>query len=295
MSVKKINIAFTIDSNYFEHFCVALTSLLENNPNLVNRIFLINDLKDKNKLFLILNFFKKKYSVYIEVLELVDSAKFENFKINDFMSKATYFRLMLPDIIPSDISTILYLDADLVISGEINEIAKLSFELEPSCYAFVVDHRVNPIELSEYSTRLGVKFKKYFNAGVMFLNLDLMRSDKSTTKLLEIAQNKNLLWWDQDVLNVFFLDKWLEMNATYNAFGLNKTLDPIPKIIHFTGSSKPWQPSNKHPYKYLYWKYLKMTPFNQSVSLRYLVIGFEELLGRSKHIVKLCMRKIIRR
>ena len=32
-----------------------------------------------------------------------------------------------------------------------------------------------------------------------------------------------------------------------------------PSIIHYTGSSKPWQYLNKHPLKNEYYKYLKRT------------------------------------
>ena len=34
-----------------------------------------------------------------------------------------------------------------------------------------------------------------------------------------------------------------------------------PVIIHFTGTSKPWFYLNRHPYKNVYWQYLKQTPF----------------------------------
>ena len=34
-----------------------------------------------------------------------------------------------------------------------------------------------------------------------------------------------------------------------------------PVIIHYTSSSKPWHFGNNHPYKYLYWKHLRKTPY----------------------------------
>lgn len=38
-----------------------------------------------------------------------------------------------------------------------------------------------------------------------------------------------------------------------------------PVIIHYTGGSKPWHFRNAHPYKSLYWKYLKMTPWKHAI------------------------------
>jgi lipopolysaccharide biosynthesis glycosyltransferase len=63
-------------------------------------------------------------------------------------------------------------------------------------------------------------------------------------------------------LNITFDKKWYEIDFKYNSFFLTERNDTKDyRIIHYTGSSKPWHYRNKHPYKNLYWKYLKMTPF----------------------------------
>ena len=77
---------------------------------------------------------------------------------------------------------------------------------------------------------------------------------------------------DQDALNVS-IKKWVELDLNYGVEtsfldSNNKALKEkikYPKIIQFSGSSKPWNFRNKHPYKNLYWKYLKQTPYKRYI------------------------------
>ena len=95
----KIDVVFTIDKNYIKYFCVALASLLENNNLIVNRIYLISDLIINSDLVKISNFIQNKYSKSIICLTIEDDA-LEKFRISNHISKATYFRLLLSEIIP---------------------------------------------------------------------------------------------------------------------------------------------------------------------------------------------------
>ncbi len=96
----------------------------------------------------------------------------------------------------------------------------------------------------------------------MLINLNKWRLDKVSGELMKIAMDykNHLLWHDQDVLNIYFRNNVGTLDSTYNKF-IEHRIPKLPLIIHYTGSSKPWQYFNNHPYKYLYWKYLKMTPF----------------------------------
>ena len=59
---------------------------------------------------------------------------------------------------------------------------------------------------------------------------------------------------------------WGELDFSYNAFALTEYDNTRNyKIIHYTGSSKPWSFINKHPYKYVYWKYLWKTPYKWTI------------------------------
>jgi lipopolysaccharide biosynthesis glycosyltransferase len=110
---------------------------------------------------------------------------------------------------------------------------------------------------------MGIPAKKYFNAGVMLLNLKAWRENNLSRNLILTAKKymDKLLWWDQDVLNIYLFDKWQQFPSGYNEKGITKRLNVMPVIIHYAGNSKPWHYLNNHPYKELYWKYLRLSSF----------------------------------
>lgn len=269
----KLNVVFTIDRNYIQHFCVTCTSLLENNPNL-GRIFLVHDMECNTDIIMAINFLNQKYKCFIHQITLSDTI-FDNFKISHHLTKATYFRLLLAEILPKDMDRVLFLDADIIVNGSLEEIVHSNFSknraishsgkqnlpADDEYYLLAVDHKLG--DNLHWMRKIGFKGLKYFNAGVMYINLQKWRSSNMSRTLIQnaIQYNEYIRWWDQDVLNITFDGEWGELDFTFNAFGLLADEGKDHKIIHYIGSSKPWHFRNKHPYKQLYWQYLKMTPF----------------------------------
>ena len=297
----KINIVFITDENYLPQFCIALTSLLKNNQDVVDKIFLIHDLTNEKKILKVLEYFKKVYAVTILPLKMHNSSEFENFTTTYHATKAVYYRLALADILPNDIQRVLYLDSDLIVTGNLSKLADLYFSEQ--CIAYGVDHVHQPPEfVVEQGQRFGMVFKKYYNTGVLYLNLELMRKFGSTEKLLAIAtkHNERLVYWDQDVLNIYFLNRWANLEFSYNAFDLTEKLNYLPKIVHYSGHQKPWKFPCTHPYKDLYWEYVKDTPFQWAIYIPYLItysytkpyLWFKSIIPlRLKNLLKRILRK----
>lgn len=251
---------FTIDDRYIQHFTAALTSLLENNTEVDFDVFVINDLDDLTEINKIVLFFENKYEVSINLLTL-DNKVFDHYTLTHHVSKATYFRLMIAAIMPVNINKALFLDSDIIISGSIKELVNKDFG--ENFLLAVPDLDFDSIKrLND----LGVPAKGYFNAGVLLINLKRWREENVTDKLIATAKQymNDLLWWDQDVLNIYFFDKWSELPSTFNQKNVVKRLKQLPAIIHYAGYSKPWHYLNSHPYKKLYWKYLKLTPYKNA-------------------------------
>lgn len=256
---KSLNIIFTIDKSYIQHFTVALISLIENNKDIDLKVFVIHDIDNSDTLQSALNFFIEKYNISIVLLSL-ENALFDNYKITHHVSKATYFRLMIADIIPDNIDTAIFLDSDIVINASLAPLSDIDFGDK---YLFAVNDTVIEQESIKRLNKLEVPADKYFNAGVMLLNLKTWRDNGVSEKLILIAQKymDKLVWWDQDVLNICFFDRWGKLDVTYNTKDIYTKTKNIPVIIHYAGSSKPWHYINNHPYKKLYWNYLKLSPF----------------------------------
>ena len=260
---KSLNVFFAVDKSFLTHFTVTITSLLENNKDLNVTIYIVHDIADTSGLQKIIDFISIKYSVSV-ISIFVDNSIFNNFQVVHYISKATYFRFLFADILPQNISSGLYLDCDIIITGSLTEILNSSFidKNKGECGLLAVSDKGEKVEIERLKNTLSIETDMYFNAGVMFINLNKWREDKAANELINIAEKykDQLVWSDQDVLNIYFKNKCGKLDSTYNMF-TNKILNETPIIIHFSGSSKPWHFLNNHPYKSHYWKYLNLTPF----------------------------------
>ena len=260
---KSLNVFFAVDANYLVHFTVTLTSLLENNKNLDISVYVIHDFKNVELLEEVTGFFNKNYNLKIFLIKVNDCV-FDNFHISMYISKATYFRLLFADIIPLDVISGLYIDCDIVVAGPLDQLIDLNFantNSDDEYSILAVDDKNGGNEIKRFN-QLGFSTPRYFNAGVMYINLSKWRADRVSEKLIKIAEEykSKLVWWDQDVLNIHFINKSGYLDSTFNSLP-DKKQPSIPTIIHYSGSSKPWQYFNTHPYKDIYWKYLRLTPF----------------------------------
>ncbi len=100
---------------------------------------------------------------------------------------SVYYKLFVPDLLPDDIPTALWLDGDTLVRSDVSPLWDRGTGGAP--VAAVQDVRVPLV-----SSRFGVAFyrelglhrsAKYFNAGVMLMNLDRWRSDRVADRALE--------------------------------------------------------------------------------------------------------------
>ena len=258
-----LNVFFAVDKKFLIHFAVTITSLLENNKDLNVTVYIVHDMDDISEIQFISNFLNNKYIVTI-IPVFVDNSIFNTFQVVHYISKATYFRFLFADILPENISSGLYLDCDIVVTGSLKEIIESDFLdiNKGECSLLAISDKGEKAEMVRLKNTLSIETDMYFNAGVMYINLKKWREEKVGNKLIKIADKyKDLLVWsDQDVLNIYFRNTCGKLKDTYNMF-TNQILKTIPVVIHFSGSSKPWHYLNNHPYKAQYWKYLNLTPF----------------------------------
>ncbi len=269
--MKKYSVVFATDENYIQHLSVALTSLLINNDDCKFDIYIIcSGMSEEN--FVKLKSIGNKYQATLNQI-VVSEEFFGTLVTNHHFTKAMYYRLMIPSFIQED--KVLYLDADIVVNGSVKNL--FSIDLEGKYIAAVL----NPGFQRHQELKMNFD-AKYFNSGVMLINNKLWKSDNLAKNIIEFIDLKsNIVQFpDQDGLNAVINGNWvkvpLEFNQQavifekdfkerYNCFSddeLNEAKEN-PVIIHYTGSSKPWHFRSNHPYKNLYWKYLKMTPFKR--------------------------------
>ncbi|WP_114751775.1 glycosyltransferase family 8 protein [Pleomorphovibrio marinus] len=280
ISEKKLNVVFAIDQFYIQHFCVAVTSLLENNLKIINKIFLINDIENNFSLNQTIKFINKKYNIKI-INIFFDTSLVKNFKIDGHITHASYYRIFLTELLPRDVERVLFLDSDVIVNGCIKYFLSLNFQPDVANNLPKILHQKSNIrkeyflyaisnlfdQNKERLKDLGLCGAQYFNAGVLYIDLKQWRENNIINKFIFVANEfkEKLYLHDQDVMNIVLENYWLEIDEKFNAIGLefsNKKIDIKDYIIiHFTNFPKPWHFKNSHPFKWLYYYYIWKTPY----------------------------------
>jgi lipopolysaccharide biosynthesis glycosyltransferase len=271
----RLNIVFTIDSRFVQHFTATVVSLLENNKDLDVNIIVLHDIEDQAELNRVITFVKNKYNVYLHCI-YVENALFESYRISLNYSKAVYYRLIITELIPNDIEVVLFLDADTIVNGSLAELAKYEFADEE--YLLAVKNISNEDNVKRMND-IGFPIITYFNAGVLLINVKAWRKGKVSAQLIDLANKymDKIDWWDQDILNIFFSENWKTMDPRYNTLLYADTLPENPVILHYAGREKPWLYVYDPPYKKLYWKYLRLTPYKNATYPDY---SFKEFMRK---------------
>lgn len=233
------------DKNYIKYCGVTLTSILLSNPN-ENFTFHIfcDDISEQDiaKVKAVTEKFNTNIIIYYLDLDLLK--KFStDMGGNDHISIAAYFRFIAYGELANYIDKVLYLDSDILVKGNI---AKFwDFDMN-SKSAVVIEDAYG----KDLARRIGTE--KYFNSGVMFVDLKKWSQNDCTSLCIKKATEKVYQFLDQDILNII-LDKnvvWLNKYYNYN-YSLSRLMDKskkpsaerLPKeviICHFIGASKPW-------------------------------------------------------
>ena len=203
---------------------------------------------------------------------------------NAHISVETYYRFLIQELLPF-YDKVLYLDSDIVINGDIAELYDTG--LGDNLLAAV--HDIDYLGNLNMADGVRMKYSKntlhmkdpyaYFQAGVLVLNTKAMRARYSIRQWLQYASNPDLIYNDQDVLNmrcegkVLYLPwEWNVVHNLENRVGRIFSQAPIamydaylksrehPKIIHYAGFIKPWTDPDCE-FGSIYWRYARETPF----------------------------------
>lgn len=245
-------IAFGISKAFTYPVGVLITSILENNKDMKIsfHIFVDDKIEDKE-----LNRFKdliEFYDTNIIIYE-IDNSEFLNLDDREF-TIATYYRFAIPYQLKDLTDKYLYIDADMIAIRDLKDYLNINIENKIAAVVddFTLDKVGNPILLAED--------KKYFNAGMMYINLNLWMKEQVSEKSVSILREVNLdpkqkikygyefRCFDQDALNIVLKNKVKYIEPKYNflvniSLKHNKNLQNVPTdtiFIHYHGFNKPW-------------------------------------------------------
>ena len=268
---KTMNILCATDDNYAPYCGVMLTSFLENHKAFHTEVYIIvkNRLKEEKRLKRL----EERYNVNVNIVEFPFNDVITTFPIScSNWTIETYYRLFVAELLPKAIDRVLYLDCDIIVDGDMSE---MYFSDMAGVSALVCTDIISIV--AGIATRLGYKEKEgYFNAGMMFINIDYWREHDIMKKCINYIKEHHdiLVYNDQDVLNYVLHDSKKFIDIEYNFLSLfisKMTFDSIdentkkavinckPRIIHFI-KPKPWTIfSYKFPLTRVWEKYCKVS------------------------------------
>lgn len=178
------------------------------------------------------------------------------------ITSATYYRLALPGMLP-EVESCLYLDGDVIVMSDLWE-AYCSLSPEDLVAGVRAPGFLDPEDACErHRLRLGLPaLDTYINAGVLVMNLSLMRELNCANAFDELL-GKSLECQDQDIINIVCYGRIRMLEPRYNVMtkyspSWEESYDRVaslskcykreewedacanPCVVHYAGRVKPW-------------------------------------------------------
>lgn len=191
------------------------------------------------------------------------------------ISRATFLRLLIDEVLPKDIHRLLYLDVDVIVEDRLD--ALWEADIGDAICAAVTDPG---IDAGAFAAKFDLAMPgDYFNAGIMLFDMERTREADILGRALRLLLEDRARYEfaDQDALNVVLWNRWHHLDPSWNfqrcflytgaayAEAKRQALVDGPRIIHFTESTKPWQRADTHPLAWLYLRRLLASPFRARV------------------------------
>lgn len=233
------HIVFGVDSNYIKYAAITMLSIVNYNQTATIAFHVFCDeiiAEDLGKLKCITEE-NTKISIIIYYLS---NDIISNFPQNSNWNLSIYYRAIAPYVLHGKIKRVLYLDADILCLGNLNDL----FIMDLPGVVGVVEDGLGRKSKQKLLSDLSISsHENYFNSGVMLIDIDNRYvKENILTKFIDCI-NKNgdkLKMYDQDAFNIILGKEVYYLDKIYNL----QTFMPIKNakivFLHFIGSLKPW-------------------------------------------------------
>ena len=266
-----VSICFASDDNYAPYLKVAIYSLLCNrNRERSYDIIILHKRISREHQGEILGLADGKSGVSIRFVNVVEADRELQSDVGCYYAVETNYRLLLFSKLFQNYRRMLYLDCDIIVTGDVGELFDVDLEgksaegvedvgfrwLAYTKRAIFLDNK--PYNVLNYCTDvLGIKDPGgYVNAGVLLFDLEKCRQKVSFRDVVETLHSRNFFYNDQDVLNILLEGNIKQVDCKWNymnniAFYLECDRKEFRelyldlrredyRIIHYISAKKPW-------------------------------------------------------
>jgi lipopolysaccharide biosynthesis glycosyltransferase len=260
------HIAIAFDQNYLQPFFALVTSIFQStNPAQIHIHAIMTGVcdDDRHRIDDYIHVSGSQISYYT-----VADPQVEKFVTMGTWTKAVYYRLYFPLLVPDQVKILLYLDTDTLVLNDLSQLFGQQMNEFP--VAAVYDNYVKSQPL------LGIFDEgEYFNSGMLLIDVEKWREQNISEKVMEylLKYPERIKFVDQCGLNAVLNGNWMKLPARFNRIFTylpeDLSEDQMPAIIndtvvlHFT-LQRPWQMLCKNRFRRLYKRYLINSPFRNS-------------------------------
>jgi lipopolysaccharide biosynthesis glycosyltransferase len=186
-----------------------------------------------------------------------DRTQLAGARLPSHLPEAALFRLMAPALLEGSVERFVYLDTDVVVTGDLGDLFATDLDGHPVAAVRDAWIEVAGAPNGPPYAALGLDASApYFNSGVMVVDGAAWRDEDLIGRCLDLLRAHRLPYADQCALNAVLADRWHRLPARWNlqtAHGTTAThlTDPSelisvlaavddPAVVHYTGR-KPWQ------------------------------------------------------
>jgi len=257
-------IAFGVDTGYVKYAGIVMTSIAAENAGEEIGFHLVCDGIAEADIVRLQAFradFPRTDVHIYDARAALDAIPFPNGIPHERINRSVFTRILMPELVPQELTRILYLDADTLCVGRLTDLYAHDLGTAPLAAAREGDG-------ARKAQRIGMRGTDYFNAGVMLIDLARWRSMQLTARVLDAWRTHGASFplLEQDALN-YVLDgdfavlekhhvRLMDAFAPWDVdFAAEDT------IWHFLNEGKPWiryaDPRVREPY----WQVVRNSPW----------------------------------
>ncbi|MDR1254690.1 MAG: glycosyltransferase family 8 protein [Puniceicoccales bacterium] len=276
---ENIAIVLTCDDNYVRHASATIASTVENSQRKFNFYIFDCGISNSNLDRIQSMDILQKGQHALHVVKPPKQRCFEEFPLPAHFSPAIFYRVCIPEILRNQ-EKVIYLDSDIIVEGDLGDLWDQPLENYWFGAVYLDNNFIKDTQLKKFKANIGLEEnKRYFNSGVMLMNLVVMRNERVLYQVLDFLRKNphiKLSCPEQDILNLIVdRSNIFELAPKYNFTPFSPLAKKTAKLgkpvcIHFS-VYKPWNfPQRivkllKKTYIFklfhLYYVYAQLTPW----------------------------------
>lgn len=279
-----IPIFFASDDNYVPFLAVSIKSMLDNaSKDYFYNVYVLTEGISKSNEERLKNYKTENSEIiFVDLSSYIAKIRDRlSSTLRDYYTESIFYRLFIASLYP-EYSKAIYLDCDIVVLGDISKFYNI--DLGNNILGAIIDDVIAGNEdfrvYSKYG--VGVDYTKYFNSGVLLMNLDEYRKEQIQQRFiyLLIKYNFETAAPDQDYLNVLCYNKVHYIDKGWDKMSTDTDFDGELNLIHYNNFRKPWYYDDV-PYGEYFWQYAEKTDYYDEI------LKIKEGFTEEKHQAKL--------